>query len=215
MTDFASNKVIFPNTKIGKNVDIGPFAILGHPVEIDSAQLSSSGQFHWADSRGTIIEDNVVICSGVFIGDGSNIGEGSFLSHGIYIGHDVSIGQNVEVFHRAQIMNRVNVADGCWIGGFICNDVQIESEAVVYGKLIHKFVDAVRGIPEDPPTIGQQAFVGEGAIIIGGIHIGAGAYVAAGSVVTKNVPERTLVMGNPARECGRAPNPFKNPEARY
>ena len=44
----------------------------------------------------------------------------------------------------------------------------------------------------------HHASIGAGAIVLGGLHIGAYAMVAAGSVVTKNVPSRALVMGNPA-----------------
>ena len=47
-------------------------------------------------------------------------------------------------------------------------------------------------------TIGEDADIGPGCIILAGVTIGPGAVVAAGSVVTKSVPPRTLVQGNPA-----------------
>ena len=73
------------------------------------------------------------------------------------------------------------------------------------GKNEHRFDipgvtvwDAPRG--EDRPTIiGNDVWIGHGAIIIGGVKIGNGAIVAAGSVVTHDVPECTVVAGNPAR----------------
>ena len=49
------------------------------------------------------------------------------------------------------------------------------------------------------PKIQDGVSVGVGAIILGGIEIGEGAVVGAGSVVVKNVPENTIVVGNPAR----------------
>jgi putative colanic acid biosynthesis acetyltransferase WcaF len=50
--------------------------------------------------------------------------------------------------------------------------------------------------------IGEDAFVGAQALILPGVHVGAGAVVGAGSVVTKDVPAWTIVAGNPAKEIG-------------
>lgn len=50
-----------------------------------------------------------------------------------------------------------------------------------------------------PITVGDYVWIGAGAIILPGVTIGAGAMVAAGSVVTRDVPDRMLVAGNPAR----------------
>jgi serine O-acetyltransferase len=49
------------------------------------------------------------------------------------------------------------------------------------------------------PVIGNDVWIGPHAIIIGGVHIGDGAIVGAGSVVTKDVPPRCVVAGNPAK----------------
>jgi acetyltransferase-like isoleucine patch superfamily enzyme len=75
-------------------------------------------------------------------------------------------------------------------------------------------VNATRGVPEPSPSIGESAFIGLGAVIIGGVVIGDGAYVAAGSVVTKDASPGRLYMGAPARECGPAPNAFAGDEGR-
>jgi acetyltransferase-like isoleucine patch superfamily enzyme len=50
-----------------------------------------------------------------------------------------------------------------------------------------------------PVRIGDDAWVGFGAVILKGVEIGRGAVVAAGSVVASDVPEGTVVAGNPAR----------------
>ncbi len=49
------------------------------------------------------------------------------------------------------------------------------------------------------PVIGSNVWIGPGATLTGGIHIGDGATIAAGSVVTRDVPAGALVVGNPAR----------------
>lgn len=58
--------------------------------------------------------------------------------------------------------------------------------------------EAPRGV-DRPTVIGNDVWIGHGAIIIGGVHVGDGAVIAAGSVVTKDVPPLTIVGGNPAK----------------
>lgn len=58
--------------------------------------------------------------------------------------------------------------------------------------------ESPRGV-DTPTEVGNDVWIGHGAIILGGIKIGDGAIVAAGSVVTKDVPPMTIVGGNPAK----------------
>jgi maltose O-acetyltransferase len=50
-----------------------------------------------------------------------------------------------------------------------------------------------------PVTIGDDAWIGGGAILLPGVNIGRGAVIGAGAVVTKNVPDHALALGNPCR----------------
>lgn len=56
-----------------------------------------------------------------------------------------------------------------------------------------------QGITADGITIDDDVWIGSGAIITDGVHIGKGSVIAAGAVVTKNVPEHTVVAGVPAK----------------
>lgn len=186
---------IIGKVQIAENVKIGPFCLIGTEIDQKSEAI-------------TIIEESVQIESNVIIGQGSKIGRHCWIDHHCYIGCASSIAQRVEIMYAARINHRVMIGEGAWIGGFVCNDSIIKSEAIVMGNLVHRFTDASEDINETSPTVGTRAFIGMGATVIGGVHIGDGAYVAAGAVVTSDVPPHRLYTGTPACDTGRAPIPF-------
>lgn len=56
------------------------------------------------------------------------------------------------------------------------------------------------GIPDaEPPVIGDNVFIGTGAVVIGRIHIGNNVIIGANSVVTRDVPENSIAVGSPAK----------------
>lgn len=71
---------------------------------------------------------------------------------------------------------------------------------ITIATLNHDINPAKRAnINPSPVVIGNNVWIASGSIILPGISIGNGAIVGAGSIVTKNVPENTIVAGNPAR----------------
>lgn len=121
----------------------------------------------------------------------------------------VRIPSDVEIFSPnkdVSLGHCVQFGPKCYIGTDIhFGDYVLCAPYVKFiGKNEHCFDDPKSTIWEahrgsDYPTeIGSDVWIGYGAIIMGGIKIGDGAIVAAGSVVTKDVPARTMVGGNPA-----------------
>lgn len=107
------------------------------------------------------------------------------LPSGIVIGDRVSIGWFSEIDGRGGIK--------------IGNDTNISSHV----KLItgsHDVDDEIFTADFEPIKIGDHCWIGTGAIVLQGVTIGNGAVVAAGSVVTKNVAEYTVVGGVPAKK---------------
>jgi len=80
-----------------------------------------------------------------------------------------------------------------------------DSHSIVFDERQHDVENWILGkkdwskVPISPVVIGDKAWIGMRAIILKGVHIGAGAVVGAGSVVTRDVPPGTIVAGNPAR----------------
>ena len=128
--------------------------------------------------------------------------------YGCSIGDDTRIGPFVEVQVGAVIGARCKLQSHC----FICEGVTLEDEVFVGHGVIFtndlwpRATDDVGNLIDIGWTMSRtlvrrRAAIGSGAIILP-VTIGEGALVAAGSVVTRDVPDHMIVVGNPARITG-------------
>lgn len=133
--------------------------------------------------------------AGVKIGKGSTIHMWAnfFQTHNIVIGQDTIIGDHCFLDGRAPLK--------------IGSHTAIASQVLIYNSE-HNVHDPHFAAIEEPVEIGDYVFIGARAIILPGVKIGNGAVVAAGAVVTKDVPEKTIVGGVPAREIGKREIPL-------
>jgi acetyltransferase-like isoleucine patch superfamily enzyme len=160
-----------------------------------------------------------------------SLGSGSYLvePYKIRSPHRIHIGSNVYISERSffsvlQSMRGVDHDPEVRIGDntTISSDLFVNCAGrVEIGKKVgisaRVFIGDSGGNYEDPTApavdltisdtsqvvIGDGAIVGVGAIILAGVTVGERAYVGAGSVVTRNVPPRSVVFGNPARVIRR------------
>ena len=150
------------------------------------------------------------IGAGAYVGIGTILDEKVVCQPNTYIGHFVKIGRSTRVTYAAQIHNGVKIGADGWVGGFLCNRAVLENQVVCLGKLLHRFVEADRHLDEEKsPYIEFGAVIGMGSAVIGGVRIGRHAYLAANSVLTRDAMAARLYVGNPARDVGSAPIPFK------
>jgi acetyltransferase-like isoleucine patch superfamily enzyme len=131
------------------------------------------------------------------------------------------IGDLTRVGPFVEIQSGVEVGSGCKIQShaFICTGVTIENEVFVGHGVIFINDKRPRATTEEgvlqtdddweliPTVVERRASIGSGAIIMGGVRVGAGALVGAGAVVLQDVAPGEVVVGNPARALATTARP--------
>jgi acetyltransferase-like isoleucine patch superfamily enzyme len=136
------------------------------------------------------------------IGKGTRIWAFAHVLPGAVIGEDVNVCDHVFIENDVRVGNRVTIKCGVqlWDGITVEDDVFIGPNATFTNDL---FPRSKQYPQEFTPTLVQQgASIGANATILAGVTIGRYAMVGAGAVVTRDVPEKAVVVGNPARVKG-------------
>ena len=146
-----------------------------------------------------IIRSFSVIYAGSRIGAHLETGHGAVIREENRIGDDFSIWNNSTVDYGCVIGSRVRVHTGVYIAQFtVIEDDVFLAPGVMIANDRHPICrDCMRG-----PTIKRAARVGINATLLPEIVVGEAALVGAGAVVTRDVPARAVVVGNPARVVG-------------
>jgi len=179
------------NVKLGKNVTIQEFVVLGAIPNSENIEPLIIGD-------NSLIRSHTVIYLSTVIGRKCQTGHGVLIRENNKIGNDVSIGthsvlerdivieDNVRIHSNVFIPEYTHLEENSWIGP---NVVMINA----YHPLCNKVKECLKG-----PTIKKHAIVGAGVIISPYVTIGERAFIGAGSLVTKDVPEGMVAFGVPA-----------------
>ncbi|KAA3634769.1 MAG: N-acetyltransferase [Bacteroidetes bacterium] len=143
------------------------------------------------------------------VDDGAEIGAGTKIWHfchimtGAKVGESCNFGQNVFIASKVILGNNVKVQNNVSIySGVICGDDVFLGPSMVFTNVINPRSAVNRQGEYQTTILGRGVTVGANATIICGVEIGAFAFIGAGAVVTKDVPEYALMVGNPARQSG-------------
>jgi acetyltransferase-like isoleucine patch superfamily enzyme len=148
----------------------------------------------------TCIADDVQLGNDVKIGEfvnlyGCAIGDNTKIGPFVEIQKNARVGRNCKIQSHTFICEGVTIEDDVFVGHNVCfiNDKYPRSTNEL-GELQTEADWAV-----EPTIIKKGASIGSSCTILSNVTIGEGALVGAGSVVTKDVPEKSIVAGNPAK----------------
>ena len=137
------------------------------------------------------------------IGEGTKIWHFSHIMKDCKIGKNCNIGQNVVISPGVEIGNGVKIQNNVSVyTGVKCEDDVFLGPSCVFTNVINPRSHISRKDEYRPTLIKQGASLGANCTIVCGHTIGKYALIGAGSVVTKDVPDYALVIGNPARVKG-------------
>jgi UDP-2-acetamido-3-amino-2,3-dideoxy-glucuronate N-acetyltransferase len=149
------------------------------------------------------VHETAVVDDGCDVGEGtkiwhySHVLKGSKIGKKCVIGQNGSIGPNVTIGNGCKIQNNVSVYTGVTL-----EDDVFCGPSMVFTNVLTPRAHIERKDEFLPTHVGRGATIGANAVIICGNKIGKFAMVGAGAVVTKDVPDFALVVGNPAKKIG-------------
>jgi UDP-2-acetamido-3-amino-2,3-dideoxy-glucuronate N-acetyltransferase len=179
---------------------------------LDACQRSLLKQGAVIETGGTEAEKTALsyfVHESAYLDDGADVGAGTKIWHfshvmkGARIGEKCVIGQNVNVDGGTVIGNNVKIQNNVsvYTGAVIEDDVFLGPSCVLT-NVTNPRSQVNRHSLYERTILKRGCTIGANATIVCGVTIGRYAFVAAGSVVTKDVPDYALVMGNPARQAG-------------
>ncbi|MGB2889871.1 MAG: DapH/DapD/GlmU-related protein [Candidatus Acidiferrales bacterium] len=149
---------------------------------------------HWCIAPDVRLGDNVTLARFIHL-YGCEVGDNAKIGAFVEIQKNATIGKNCKISSHTFICEGVTIQDNVSIG----HGVTFIKDAYLHAATPDGHLQTPRNWKVKPTVVEQGASIGSGATILSNVTIGANAMVSAGSVVTRNVPPKAIVSGNPAK----------------
>ncbi len=188
--------IIYDNVEIGDNTFIGPYCVIGEPT-LGYYRESANHQFKKTKiGANSIIRSFSTIYEDVQIGEFFQSGHHAIIREQTQIGHHTSFGSFSEMPGKSTIGNYVRI-----------HSKVMMSERNIIEDFVWIFPFVVLTNVKHPPIgdfqvtrVKEYAQIFASAIILPGVTIGKNAIIGAGAMVTKDVPDERMVVGNPGKD---------------
>ena len=201
MAEVHPTAIVYPGTVLGEGVKVLEHAVVGKQPSLSPRSTAKREPLPpTVIGDGTIVSTGAVVFAGSRIGARVILGDQSCVRERVDVGDDVVIGRGSLVENDTTIGALSKIQADAYITAYSTLEENVFIAPCVVttndnfmGRTERRH-ELIRG-----PVIRRGARVGGGAILCPAVEIGEEAFVGAGAVVTKDVPARMLVVGNPAR----------------
>src|SRR6056297_2145485 len=163
------------------------------------------------------IHESAYVDVPVCIGEGTKVRHFCHVSKGTEIGENCVFGQNVFIANDVKIGNRVKVQNNVSIyTGCEMEDEVFLGPSCVLTNVTNPRSQVNRYSLYEKTLFRRGCSIGANATVVPGVTIGRYSFIGAGAVVTKDVPDYALILGNPGKQKGwmsRHGHPLKNPDS--
>jgi acetyltransferase-like isoleucine patch superfamily enzyme len=201
MADVHPTATVYPGTVLGEGVRVLENAVVGKQPALGPRSTASRDPLPPAEiGAGTVVSTGAIVFAGANVGAGCILGDQSCVRERVSIAADVVVGRGSLVENDTTIGSGTRIQAEAYVTAYSTLE-----ENVFIAPCVVTTNDNFMGRTEERkalmrgPTIRRGARIGGGAILCPGVEIGEEAFVGAGAVVTKDVPPRKVVVGNPAR----------------
>jgi acetyltransferase-like isoleucine patch superfamily enzyme len=192
---------VYPGTVLGEGVKVLEGAVVGKQPTLSPRSTAKRELLPPTElGDGTIVSTGAIVFAGSHIGARVILGDQSCVRERVGVGDDVVLGRGSLIENDTTIGARTKIQAGAYITAYstLEDDVFIAPCVVTTNDNFMGRTERRHGLIAGP-TIRRGARIGGGAILCPAVEIGEEAFVGGGAVVTKDVPPRMLVVGNPAR----------------
>ena len=149
------------------------------------------------------VHETAIVDEGCTINKGAKIWHFTHIMPNCEIGIDCSIGQNCVIFPKVTLGKNVKIQNNVSVyTGVICEEDVFLGPSMVFTNVINPRSGVNRRGQYSKTRVKKGASIGANATIVCGNDIGKYAFIGAGAVVTKEVADYALVVGNPAKQIG-------------
>ncbi len=201
MADVHPTATVYPGTVLAEGVRVLENAVVGKQPALGPKSTAKRDPLPPAEiGDGTVVSTGAIVFAGATVGAGCILGDQSCVRERVTIADDVVVGRGALVENDTTIGSGTRIQAEAYVTAYstLEEDVFIAPCVVTTNDNLMGRTERRKELMKGP-TIRRGARVGGGAILCPGIEVGEEAFVGAGAVVTKDVPPRMVVVGNPAR----------------